>query len=276
MRHLGGDKWVIVKFINFQYGKLSQDCKPHRPVFAALEKHGLNASQFYQSEEYRGLVDGYMRDKIIARDGGMCVYTGVPLLPSEIAIDHVVPRSKGGASKPHNLVSMDAKLNSLKSDLTVEEFCKIANLDIRVIRERLSNSLSKSINTPHVQDKDNTGQEEDKNKKKGTLSELQDFCRNNGLFPRDADYLWNRWESNGWQNANKPIRDWRATVRAWKAQGYLPSQKQSLPTDVWDDPRSDEPDIDLMALMLENRAKAAVKDAELSDEPSTTEDSTWN
>ena len=131
-------------------------------------------------------------------------------------------------------------------------------------------------NTPHVQDKDNTEQEEDKNKKKGTLSELQDFCRNNGLFPRDADYLWNRWESNGWQNANKPIRDWRATVRAWKAQGYLPSQKQSLPTDVWDDPRSDEPDIDLMALMLENRAKAAVKDAELSDEPSTTEDSTWN
>lgn len=142
--------------------------------------------------------------------------------------------------------------------------------------DRVSEDTDRVSHTPQVQDKDCTVQEEDKNKKRGTLSELQKFCRNNGLFPRDAEYLWNRWESNGWQNANKPIKDWRATVRAWKAQGYLPSQKQLLQTDVWPEPKHDEPDIDLMALMMENRAKAAAKEAEMSKEPVSTEDSEWS
>ena len=35
-------KWRLVKFVQFQYGKLSEDCKPHRPVFQAMEKHGLS------------------------------------------------------------------------------------------------------------------------------------------------------------------------------------------------------------------------------------------
>jgi hypothetical protein len=30
-----------VKFVQFQYGKLSGDCKPHNPVFQAMERHGL-------------------------------------------------------------------------------------------------------------------------------------------------------------------------------------------------------------------------------------------
>lgn len=142
--------------------------------------------------------------------------------------------------------------------------------------DRVSEVTERVSYTPQVQDKDSTVQEEDKNKKRGTQLELQDFCKSNGLFPRDADYLWNRWESNGWQNANKPIKDWRATVRSWKAQGYLPSQKQALPTDVWPEPKSDEPDIDFMAIMLENRAKAAAKEAELAESPTFTEDSTWS
>ena len=142
--------------------------------------------------------------------------------------------------------------------------------------DRVSEVTERVLYTPQVQDKDSTVQEEDKNKKRGTQLELQEFCKSNGLFPRDADYLWNRWESNGWQNANKPIKDWRATVRSWKAQGYLPSQKQALPTDVWPEPKSEEPDIDLMALMLENRAKAAAKEAEFEEAPPSTEDSTWS
>lgn len=34
-------KFWLPKFIPFQYGKLSTECKGHRPVFAALEKSGL-------------------------------------------------------------------------------------------------------------------------------------------------------------------------------------------------------------------------------------------
>ena len=38
---LGGGKWFIPKFIGFQYGELSKDCKAHNPVFASIKKHGL-------------------------------------------------------------------------------------------------------------------------------------------------------------------------------------------------------------------------------------------
>jgi hypothetical protein len=34
-------KWFIPKFIEFQYGNLSHDCKAHRPIFLSLEKHGM-------------------------------------------------------------------------------------------------------------------------------------------------------------------------------------------------------------------------------------------
>jgi len=34
-------KWLIVKFIEFQYGEISHDCRGHNPVFASLTKHGL-------------------------------------------------------------------------------------------------------------------------------------------------------------------------------------------------------------------------------------------
>lgn len=35
-------KTFIPKFIPFQYGKLSDDCRAHGPVFASLEKHGID------------------------------------------------------------------------------------------------------------------------------------------------------------------------------------------------------------------------------------------
>lgn len=34
-------KFFIPKFIEFQYGNLSRDCKAHNPIFISLEKHGL-------------------------------------------------------------------------------------------------------------------------------------------------------------------------------------------------------------------------------------------
>lgn len=39
---LGTGKWFVPKFVAYQYGKLSRDCRPHLPVFSALEKHGID------------------------------------------------------------------------------------------------------------------------------------------------------------------------------------------------------------------------------------------
>lgn len=38
---LPSGKYFVPKFIGFQYGELSRDCKAHNPVFASLEKHDI-------------------------------------------------------------------------------------------------------------------------------------------------------------------------------------------------------------------------------------------
>jgi hypothetical protein len=34
-------KFIVCKFIEFQHGKLSRDCKAHNPAFQSLQKHGM-------------------------------------------------------------------------------------------------------------------------------------------------------------------------------------------------------------------------------------------
>jgi hypothetical protein len=41
VERIRGDKLWLSRFVAFQYGKLSELCKAHRPVYASLEKHGL-------------------------------------------------------------------------------------------------------------------------------------------------------------------------------------------------------------------------------------------
>lgn len=41
VQKIAESKYYILKFIEFQYGKLSQDCNAHKPVFKLVEKHKL-------------------------------------------------------------------------------------------------------------------------------------------------------------------------------------------------------------------------------------------
>lgn len=50
------------------------------------------------------------------RDEGRCQYTGRELRPGEGNIDHVVPRSRGGATSWENCVLADKDVNSRKAD----------------------------------------------------------------------------------------------------------------------------------------------------------------
>lgn len=53
IRQLPKGRFWIIKFIPFQYGKLSRDCKPHTPVFTALERNGLSDYAFYPNGDER-------------------------------------------------------------------------------------------------------------------------------------------------------------------------------------------------------------------------------
>lgn len=50
------------------------------------------------------------------RDGNRCQYTGVLLRPDEGSLDHVVPRSRGGADSWENLVWSAKEVNQRKAD----------------------------------------------------------------------------------------------------------------------------------------------------------------
>ena len=55
------------------------------------------------------------------RDGGVCQYSGRKLKPSEGNIDHVLPRSRGGASSWDNCVLAHRDINSKKANRTPQE-----------------------------------------------------------------------------------------------------------------------------------------------------------
>lgn len=58
---------------------------------------------------------------IRARDGNRCQYTGKMLAPDEGNIDHVIPRSRGGATSWRNCVLASVKVNSKKAAKTPRE-----------------------------------------------------------------------------------------------------------------------------------------------------------
>jgi len=123
-------KFFIVKFVEFQYGQLSESCKGHNPVFASIKKH---------------FPKGY----------------------------------------------------------------------------------PKGMHTPQDKDKD-----KDKDKDGGvgvninpSLDAVKLCCAKTGLPESDAVWFWNKCESNGWTNGGQKIKSWPHTIAAWKAAGYMPSQK---------------------------------------------------
>jgi len=73
----------------------------------------------YQRGEQYGWenVKMYVR----ARDKYTCQYCGV-VMPPDLEVDHVVPRSRGGTNRPHNLVAACHECNRRKGNQTATEF----------------------------------------------------------------------------------------------------------------------------------------------------------
>lgn len=61
------------------------------------------------------------RKNILLRDHSTCQYCGQHLPPSELTLDHVVPRSRGGESTWDNLVACCRRCNHRKGNRTPEE-----------------------------------------------------------------------------------------------------------------------------------------------------------
>lgn len=79
------------------------------------------------------------------RDGGRCQYTGRELKPGEGNIDHVVPRSRGGATSWENCVLAARDVNSRKADRTPEEAGLTLRSHPRAPREVPVTALLKNV-----------------------------------------------------------------------------------------------------------------------------------
>ncbi|HXN65987.1 MAG TPA: HNH endonuclease [Candidatus Acidoferrales bacterium] len=61
------------------------------------------------------------RKNILLRDHNTCQFCGVTFPASELTLDHVLPRSRGGRSSWENLVASCYRCNNRKGDRTPEE-----------------------------------------------------------------------------------------------------------------------------------------------------------
>lgn len=65
--------------------------------------------------------NGFSRKAIIKRDRSICQYCRVRLTPNQITIDHVIPKSLGGASSFTNCVVSCLACNNKKGSKTLEQ-----------------------------------------------------------------------------------------------------------------------------------------------------------
>ncbi len=63
----------------------------------------------------------FNRENVFIRDNYTCQYTGKRCKPSELTLDHVIPRERGGRTTWENIVTCRRDINSLKANLLPHE-----------------------------------------------------------------------------------------------------------------------------------------------------------
>jgi 5-methylcytosine-specific restriction endonuclease McrA len=94
---------------------------------------GWKGVSFYRNIEYPSIIvlKQYVRRKpllprfnfkgVFRRDFFQCCYTGKALPPSQLTVDHVLPKSRGGKSTWDNCVTASLEINAIKGNRTPEE-----------------------------------------------------------------------------------------------------------------------------------------------------------
>ncbi len=84
------------------------------------------------------------------RDQGRCQYSGKKLKMNESSIDHVMPRSRGGATSWENCVLAERRLNSDKGDRTpAEAGLKLARKPYAPKAVPITATLKNTLGIPH-------------------------------------------------------------------------------------------------------------------------------
>ena len=105
-----------------------------RSVIPALRDHAVRGSKqlrCFKQEERLTMGEAEPREregdsllrKIWMKQKGLCVYTGDVLVPGvNTALDHIMPRSRGGDESEENLQFIRSDVNRMKHNMTDAEF----------------------------------------------------------------------------------------------------------------------------------------------------------
>ena len=76
----------------------------------------------------------FFRKRILEKTDGKCFYCEKDLQISEMTIDHLIPKSKGGPSTIDNFVPSCDKCNKLKGDLDPHIFMEVKNMEKHTLK----------------------------------------------------------------------------------------------------------------------------------------------
>lgn len=113
------------------------------------------------------------------------------------------------------------KVDEQKLKTSLYEVCKLDYTEP-------ANQFAQGVQTICTETNTETNPVQKRDLSKGSLEEVKEYCLEQGLPDSDGEWFFYKCQGCGWTNGGKPIRDWQATIRAWKTAGYLPSQKHSL------------------------------------------------
>ncbi len=93
------------------------------------------------------------------------------------------------------------------------------------------NDNEKEKNNDNDKDNDSLSSTEprltaEEREKKPSLEEVMSFSQEAGLNV-DVQYFYNYYEANGWYIGKRPIRDWKAALKAWARKTPLPRPGQA-------------------------------------------------
>lgn len=224
------DKWFIIDFIEFQYGILNPECRPHKAVIDKLKNKGLY--DYYLNNIYpdkrpiNNKISSKDRSFIYHRDDYTCQYCGKRLEIKELVIDHIIPLNNNGLNKTYNYVTSCIRCNSSKSDMSLEKYCssikngtavyKTINTLFNTLLDRVPDTL-KDKDKAKDKDKD---KEEDKEKdiKFETFWNLYDYKKD---YDRCINYWNGKTKIKNGRKINDNDRD--------EIMKYIPAYVKSTP-----------------------------------------------
>lgn len=163
---------------------------------------------------------------------------------ANLELDHLVAESVGGSSETDNIVLACRRCNRTKGSKNWIPFIKSINPTAVIHQDSGVFENSREDSPLERKGKESNGMEGNnvegteilelippnpnepkRSKSKATLEEAKAFALSEGMPASDGEAFWNGKEGTGWAK----VKDWRATFRNWKAQGWLASQRGFTP-----------------------------------------------